>query len=137
MEQNIIEIIKKHISKSQEKLNAAKDLLQHGYIDDAISRAYYSVFHAASAVLLSKGITVNTHEGLKTLFGIYLVQTNEIEKKYAQFIRNLKDDRENGDYDLFTGFEQEDAEKAISEAEEFLNRMKHYLHEKHGIELTS
>lgn len=135
MEQNIIEIIKKHISKSEEKLEAAKDLLEHGHIDDAISRAYYSVFHAASAVLLSKGITVNTHEALKTLFGMYFIQTGEIEKKYAQFIRNLKDDRENGDYDLYTVFEQGDAEEAITEAEEFLDRMKRYLREKYSIEL--
>ena len=41
--------------KSEEKLNAAKTLFREGFVDDAISRAYYSMFHAASAVLYMIG----------------------------------------------------------------------------------
>ena len=49
-------LILAQIDKSREKLSAAKALLKDGFIDDSISRAYYSMFHAASAVLLSEGI---------------------------------------------------------------------------------
>jgi uncharacterized protein (UPF0332 family) len=60
VDSKIQDLITTQIEKSREKLklDAAKTLLREGFIDDAISRAYYSMFHAASAVLLSEGITV-------------------------------------------------------------------------------
>jgi uncharacterized protein (UPF0332 family) len=79
-------LILAQIEKSQEKLNAAKTLLKDGFIDDAISRAYYSMFHAASAVLLSEGITVESHSALKTMFGLHLVRTGKIDKKFSRWL---------------------------------------------------
>ena len=74
------DLIATQIEKSNEKLDAAKTLLREGFIDDAISRAYYSMFHAASAVLLSEGITVESHSALKTMFGLHFIKTGRIEK---------------------------------------------------------
>ncbi len=128
-------LILAQIEKSQEKLNAAKTLLKDGFIDDAISRAYYSMFHAASAVLLSEGITVESHSALKTMFGLHLVRTGKIDKKFSRWLNKLKDERENGDYDIFTSFEYADAQTDIEHAEAFLAEMKRYLAGKYGIEL--
>jgi uncharacterized protein (UPF0332 family) len=127
-------LILAQIEKSQEKLNAAKTLLKDGYIDDAISRAYYSMFHAASAVLLSEGITVESHSALKTMFGLHLVRTGKIDKKFSRWLNKLKDERENGDYDIFTSFEYADAQTDIEESEEFLAEMKKYLSRKYELQ---
>jgi len=64
MEPKTIELIVSQISKSKEKLEAAKMLLREGFVDDAISRAYYSMFYAASAALLSEDITVESHSAM-------------------------------------------------------------------------
>jgi len=69
------------IEKGKEKLGAAKALLREGFIDDAILRAYYCMFHAASAVLLAEGITVDSHSALKTMFGLRLIKTEKIDQK--------------------------------------------------------
>jgi len=130
---NIEKAIKQQILKSTEKLEAAKSLLRENFIDDAISRAYYSIYHAASAVLLSKGLTANTHRGLKIMFGLYFIETGEIEKEFGQVLSKLKDERENGDYDVFVQFEKEDAQDGIKDAERFLKEMRHYLEESPGI----
>lgn len=127
MEQTLEKMLKEQMGKSAEKLGAAKALLEDEYYDDAISRAYYAVFHAASAALLSEGITVETHSALKTMFGLHFVNTGKIDKKFGRYLNELKDVRENGDYDIFTGFEREDAEKAITEAEEFIEAIKDYF----------
>ena len=137
MDPKIQDLITTQIEKSREKLDAAKTLLREGFIDDAISRAYYSMFHAASAVLLSEGITVESHSALKTMFGLHLIKTGKIEKKYGQWLNKLKDERENGDYDIFTSFELEDAKNGVNEAEEFLNEMRKYLIQKHGIKFSN
>jgi uncharacterized protein (UPF0332 family) len=137
MDPKIQDLIATQIEKSREKLDAAKTLLREGFIDDAISRAYYSMFHAASAVLLSEGITVESHSALKTMFGLHLIKTGKIEKKYGQWLNKLKDERENGDYDIFTSFELEDAKNGVNEAEEFLEEMRKYLIQKHGIKFSN
>jgi uncharacterized protein (UPF0332 family) len=127
-------LIVAQIEKSVEKLNAARALLKGGFIDDAISRAYYSLFHAASAVLLSEGIAVESPSALKNMFGLNLIKTGKIDKKFGRLLNRLKDERENGDYDIFTSFDRGDAETDIDEAREFLEEMKRYLSREHGIE---
>jgi hypothetical protein len=39
-----------------------------------------------------------------------------------------------GTYDIFTSFDYEDAKGDIDEAEEFLEEMKRYLTQSHGID---
>ena len=136
MDPKIQDLITTQIEKSRKKLDAGKTLLREGFIDDAISRAYYSMFHAASAVLLSEGITVESHSALKTMFGLHFIKTGKIEKKYGHWLNKLKDERENGDYDIFTSFEREDAKEDIDEAEEFLSEMKRFLIQNHGIKFS-
>lgn len=43
------------------------------------------------------------------------------------FFANLKDDRESGDYEVFSYIDKETAEAAITEAKEFLKETKRYL----------
>jgi len=133
MEPKTSDLIIVQIEKGNEKLGAAKAPLREGFIDDAISRAYYCMFHAASAVLLAEGMTVDSHSALKTMFGLRLIKTEKIDQKYGRWLNRLKDDRENGDYDIFTSFDREDAENSITEAEEFIREMKRYLIENYGL----
>jgi len=53
--------LKAMIRKAEEKLAVAKKDFEYGYYGDAASRAYYSVFHAISAVLAKKGLTYSSH----------------------------------------------------------------------------
>ena len=132
MEQNLRELIPGQIAKADEKLNAAKALLRGGFLDDAISRAYYAIFHAASAVLLSEGMNAESHSALKDLFGLHFIKTGKIERKFGRILNRLKDDRETGDYDIYAAFDKADAENSITMAEEFLVTMRRYLTDAHG-----
>jgi uncharacterized protein (UPF0332 family) len=121
------EMIRNQVAKAEEKLQAAAALLEQKFADDAISRAYYAMFHAASAVLLSEGITVESHSALKTMFGLHFIKAGLIDKKYGKSLSKLKDERENGDYDIFTSFEVGDAQDALEEATAFVEAMKGFL----------
>lgn len=136
MDAKTVDLIRTQMRKNEEKLNAAKTLFREGFVDDAISRAYYSMFHAASAVLFAEGTTVESHSALKTMFGLHFVKTGMIDKKYGRWLNKLKDERENGDYDIFTSFEREDAKEDLNEAEEFLSEMKRFLIQNHGIKFS-
>lgn len=134
MEPNVREMILGQIAKAEEKLNAARSLMKGGFLDDAISRAYYAIFHAASAILLSEGISVESHSALKDMFGLHFVKTGRINRKYGRILSKLKDERETGDYDIYTSFDKEDAEGAVKEAGEFLAAMKKHLADAHRLE---
>jgi uncharacterized protein (UPF0332 family) len=121
------ELIKGYIQKSEKKLIVAKKLLVSGDYEDAVSRAYYSVFHAAQALLLSEGEKAESHKGVVTLFGLLFVKTGKFDRNLGKYLANLKDDRESGDYEVFSYIDAETAEAATTEAEEFIKEAAKYL----------
>ena len=102
-------LIKGYLEKAKQKLRVARNLLKSGDYEDAVSRAYYSAFHAAQAALLTEGLTANTHQGLVSLFGVHLIKTGKLEKRLGKFLSNLKDDRENGDYEIYSTIDKDTA----------------------------
>ncbi|MBU1121446.1 MAG: HEPN domain-containing protein [Candidatus Omnitrophica bacterium] len=126
MKRNKIEI-KKEIERSRKSLAAAKKLLEEGLFEDAISRAYYAVLHAAKSVLLAENIRVDSHEAVKRLFGLYLVKEGKIDKKYSYILREEQDDRFLADYDVSFSPEEEHVVKRIKDADSFYREMVKYL----------
>ena len=133
MDPIVIEEISQMIRKSRQKIEAARHCLAAGDIEDAVSRAYYAVFHAAKSALLIAGINVYTHDGLKQMFGLHLVKNNLIEKEFGKILNSLKEDGENGDYDLITYFDEEEVRDSIEKADRFIKRILLFLKER-GIE---
>lgn len=121
------EIINEYLKTADDKLDSAKILLEHQKFDDAVSRAYYAVFHCAQALLLSIGVKAESHSGVRHLFGLHFIKEGKFDKRYAKYLKNLKEDRENGDYGILTMIEQREAEEAVREAEEFVAETKRYL----------
>ena len=127
MDKETLSLLEGYLEKAKEKLETAKYLLEKKRHDDVVSRAYYACFHATQAVLLSEGLEANTHRGLLNLFGLHFVRTGKFDKKFGRILSNLKDDRENGDYEIYSAIDQEVAEEAVQEAEEFLKEAEKHL----------
>ena len=115
------------MQKANKKLEVAGRLLNSGDYDDAVSRAYYAVFHATQALLLTEGERAETHKGIVMLFGLLFVKTGKFSKNVGKYLANLKDDRESGDYEVFSYIDNETAETALSEAKQFLREASLYL----------
>lgn len=120
------------MEKARNKLSVAKKLLDSKAYDDAVSRAYYAVFHAAQAMLLIEGLSADTHHGVVTLFGLHFVKTGKIDKKFGRYLANLKDNRENGDYEIFSTIDEEVAQKAVKEAGEFVAEINEFITQEIG-----
>lgn len=121
------ELIKGYLEKAEKKLKVAEKLLRSDDYEDAVSRAYYAVFHAAQALLLTEGERAGTHKGIVTLFGLLFVKTGKFKKDLGKYLANLKDERESGDYEVFSYIDRETAETAIEEAKEFIQETQAYL----------
>ncbi len=127
MDKKTLSLLKGYIDKSKEKLRAAEILLKNEEYDDAVSRAYYSCFHAAQAVLLTEDLSADSHQGVVNLFGLHFVKTGKFDKKFGRMLVNLKDDRENGDYEIYSAIDRDVAESAVQEARDFLKAAQEYL----------
>ncbi|CUQ68090.1 HEPN domain-containing protein [Candidatus Nitrospira inopinata] len=121
------ELIRGYLAKAREKARVARDLYAKGEWDDAISRAYYAAYHAAQAALLTEGQRADTHKGVVTLFGLLLVKTGKLDKRWGKLLSNLKDDRETGDYDALSYLDEETARRAVREADEFVAAVDRYI----------
>jgi len=116
-----------YIQKAENKLKVAKKLFKSRDYEDAVSRAYYAVFHAAQALLLSEGEKAESHKGVVTLFGLLFVKTGKFNKNIGKYLANLKDDREMGDYEVFSYIDIKTAKTGVNEAKEFINAAKIYF----------
>lgn len=116
--------IEMFLEKSAQRLSAAQQLLDSGFYEDAVGRAYYSMFFAAKAVLLKKEIFVKTHRGLISAFGSEFVQQHLVEAEYGKMLSIAEELREEVDYSITRKVSCEEASVLIDDAARFLERMK-------------
>lgn len=117
------------IEKAEHKLNSATILFERGIYDDAISRAYYSMFYAAKALLSLKERYPRTHRGVLLQFGLEFVKSGIIEDYYAKAITTAQERRERADYDIYYNPSKEEAEAIIEDARKFIDRIKKAIKE--------
>ena len=86
--------INEELEVAKRKLEAAKLLFEKGMIDEAVNRAYYSFFHAAKAMLNVLGYDAKTHSGLISEFGLRIIKTNFLDKKFELYLRRAYEMRE-------------------------------------------
>lgn len=114
------ELIKKHLEEAHHKIGAAEHLLEGNYYKDSISRAYYSMFHAAKAALVLRDIKTKTHGGVLAQFGLHFVKEGFVDEMYSKAFSIALEDRGEADYDVFADFTKEEAETVIEDAKGFL-----------------
>lgn len=121
------ELSQKELNRAQKALLAAKTLLENQLYEDCVSRSYYAVLHAAKAALVKVGVEAESHQAVRRMFGLHLVKTEQIEKRFAEILTAQQEDREIGDYDIYLDIEQDRASKRVLDAEKFIQRIEKYL----------
>jgi len=66
--------IRQYVTLASEDLAAARDNLCFGHLRAAVSRAYYAMFYATTALLGSRGLWRSKHQGLIAAFGEQFVK---------------------------------------------------------------
>lgn len=118
------------LEKAKEKIEVAKDLLQDGHYSDTVSRAYYSMFFSARALLHAKNIHPRTHRGVMVKLGEEYVSKGKISKQLFSEFASAQEEREKADYGLLSNTGKEDAADSIDSAEKFLACAKKILEKK-------
>jgi len=112
-------LVKKELATAKYDLDEAKDRLKNTRYKYATINAYYSIFHAARALLYSRGYRERSHHCLSVALEALFVNTGQISDRYIRIFRNCMSLRENADYSC--SFSDESAFLSISNAQEFLD----------------
>ena len=121
------EEIQKELLRGEQALRAAQLLLQQLLLQDALSRSYYAILHAARAALLAEGVAVTSHRGVRRLFGQHLIKAGKLPLSLAEVLADEQDDRILADYDVLFEPELDRVQKRVADAEEFLAAVKTFL----------
>ena len=93
------DIAKSYLKKSESYLASAKILLDNGRLEESVSMAYYSMYHALTALLFRNGIKCENHSAsiilMKELFGldnskILFAKKERVDKQYYVDFRLTK-----------------------------------------------
>ena len=113
--------------RARQSLRAAEFLARGGYYEDAVSRAYYAVLHAAKAALFVHDVATASHAAVRRMFGLHLINTGEIERVWASHLGEGLDDRLAADYDASASFSLAEASQECQRTRAFLDRIHRYL----------
>jgi len=98
-------------------------LRQAGLWDNIANRMYYSAFHAVSALLISNGHIVGTHQGAVIMLHQHFIKTGILEKKYGTLYSRLQTMREQSDYNCTFNATEEEITPLITLTEEFIEKI--------------
>ncbi|AEK73473.1 hypothetical protein GQS_07885 [Thermococcus sp. 4557] len=116
------EEITRELAVAEEELSSAQILYEHGKYRDAISRAYYSMFHSARALLLIKGITPKKHSGTLSMLGMSYIKEGLLDEYYGKALTKAFQMRSQADYNVMYTPSREEAEEILDLALEFLEK---------------
>ena len=120
-------LVSARLAKAARKLVAARADIEAARWDEAASRAYYAMFHAARALLAARGVSARTHAGLAAVFADELVRTKELDADLGRWLGQGRRARELGDYDDFLSIDAQEAKEAVSRATRFLDEARRWL----------
>jgi uncharacterized protein (UPF0332 family) len=115
--------IEEYLALANEDLAAAQDNLHFGHLRTAVSRAYYAMFYATTALLGSKGLWRSKHQGLITAFGEHFVKTGLIEPQYGRILHDAFEARLDSDYGPNPDLTEASAQQVLSNALSFVARL--------------
>lgn len=117
------------LEKAGRSIEAAELLAENDQPDFSASRAYYSMFYVAEALLNEKGLHFSKHGNVHAAFGEHFAKTGLFDAKYHHWLIDAFGTRQVGDYGLEANIGTEFALQLIHQAREFLEAAQEYLDE--------
>lgn len=124
------DLCRHRIKTAKDDLNAAKILLKAKAYKSANNRAYYAIFHAINAVHALQGKEYKRHKDAIGNFNREYVKTEIFPRDMGRKISEAEEIRHASDYDDFYLASQEESERQVRVAEDFIGMVEAYCNEK-------
>ena len=127
MPEKYVEIAKYRMKKAFDDYVAAERNFKDNDYNTAANRAYYSIFHMMSALLILKGADFKKHSAVISVFQKDYIKTGIFSKDFSEIISDSSTLRNNSDYADMFFTEMADTEKQIKNAKLFYDTVKSYI----------
>lgn len=118
-----------------EKRAAARMLLRERFLNDSLSRSYYSAFHAVTLLFLLEDRTFSSHKQIIGMFNKEFVHTSLFPEQIARDLEYLFESRQSGDYDYHIAFDEAEAENGVGKLDSILGSIRAHAETRFGISL--
>lgn len=118
--ENKRELTRRYLKIANKRLKSANASTNVESFEDAVSRCYYAILDAATALLILKDIVPKSHEGAMRLFSLHYIKPETIPQEYQRLFSKMEKMRLEADYFHEKEFTREEATEAISMAERFV-----------------
>ena len=99
------DIVKYRMENARTTIAEVESHRQNGFYNTAVNRMYYACYYAATAMLVSMGIEVKSHDGVRQCLGKHIVMEGLLSPDLGRFYSRLFSKRSTGDYDDFDDVE--------------------------------
>ena len=122
------DLIQYRLESAREMLRDAQVLKENGGSPVSIvNRAYYAVFYAALAVLVTADVEPGKHSGVLAKFDELFVRRGILAKEMSRILHHAFDMRQAGDYQKSKVITDEQAAEVLVSAEEFVKTIEEKL----------
>jgi uncharacterized protein (UPF0332 family) len=122
------DLIEYRLECARDTLHDAEVLKENGGSPVSIvNRAYYSVFYAALALLVTVNIEPTKHSGVLAKFDEFFIREKIFPKQMSEIIHHAFDMRQAGDYQKSKIITVEQAEEVLKLAKEFVATIENRL----------
>jgi len=112
--------VRLHLERADDCIKDAEILLAGHRYSAVVGRAYYAMFHAATAALLKRDIKRHSHQGIISAFGQFIVKAGDVEPRFHRYIAESFDLRQESDYQPLAEITEKKANKVLERAKEFV-----------------
>ena len=128
------DIVRYRMESARKMLEEVESHRQNGFYNTAVNRMYYACYYAATAMLISLGINVKSHDGVRLKLGKEIVMEGRLSPELGRFYSRLFSKRSTGDYDDFVNHTLATVDELLPQAQLFINtllaQLEHWLKEK-------
>ncbi len=114
-------LVKKEFREADYDLNKARKALEDKDVKWAIIKCYYSMFHAAKALLFSMGLRERRHFAVQAVLED-LIKNGKLESIYLEYLSASMEAREDADYRY--KYSMEMAKEILEYSVKFISKMK-------------
>jgi uncharacterized protein (UPF0332 family) len=118
------------LENAQEMLTVAELILGNDFYSSVCNRAYYAIFYAASALLVTKQLSYGKHSAVLAAFRQYFIKTGEFDIRWSRRYEQIMAHRHAGDYDIRISIEKQQAMTDLNDAKGFVQEVTQWLQKK-------
>jgi len=119
--------IEAYVHRAQQALEVARGNFEELYWADALSKCYYAMFYAASALVRTKGFRPSKHSAVIAAVGEHFAKPGLIDQKLHRLLIDMFDERQVADYEVLLSITEERARMGLEAADQFVVAVTSYL----------